>query len=74
MTPHTVLANAKPERDPRMVVTPLDANAAEELLCKYNLYDTWKHIIEGLRTGFDVGILEQPSCTYTFRKSLLIRT
>jgi hypothetical protein len=50
------LAAANPNPDPRKVVTPLDPNRVEELLCKYGLISTWNHIIVGLCEGFDVGI------------------
>jgi hypothetical protein len=51
--------------DPRHVVTPLDPNRAEELLCKYDLISDWNHIITGLREGFDIGIREQLSRCHT---------
>lgn len=54
--PAMVLDPASPTADPCCVVTPLDPNRAEELLCKYNLQDTWAHIIVGLHEGFDTGI------------------
>jgi hypothetical protein len=62
-------ANRTP--DPRRVVTPLDPGRAEELLCRYGIISAWKHVIAGLREGFDVGIREQLTCSYIFRKSHL---
>jgi hypothetical protein len=57
---------ASPTTDPRHVVTPLDPNRAEELLCRYDLQDTWTHVIVGLREGFDIGIREQLPRSYIF--------
>jgi hypothetical protein len=56
-----VLAAAKPNPDPWHVVTPLDADQVEKILCKYSLSSDWNHIIVGLCEGFDVGIREQLS-------------
>jgi hypothetical protein len=57
---------ANPVLDPRIVVTPLSPDRTEEILCKYGLYENWKHIINGLWKGFDVGIGETPPHTYLF--------
>jgi hypothetical protein len=67
--PAMVLAAANPNPDPKKVVTPLDPNWVEELLCKYSLISTWNHMIVGLREGFDVGIREQLSRLYIFPQS-----
>jgi hypothetical protein len=64
-----VLAAANPNPGPRKVVTPLDPNQVEELLCKYGLISTWNHIVVGLHEGFNVGIREQLSCSYIFPQS-----
>ena len=65
-----VAANHMP--DPRCVVTPLDPDRVEELLYKYDLFPTWKHIITRLHEGFDVGIWEHLSSSYIFRKPQII--
>ena len=36
---------ATPMSDPRHVVSPLDPDQAEELLCKYDLIVDWNHVI-----------------------------
>jgi hypothetical protein len=70
--PVTGLVPANPVPDPRVVVTPLSPDRAEEILCKYGLYGDWKHIIIGLRKGFDVGIKETPPRTYIFRQPCFV--
>ena len=65
-TPTTVREPAKPEPHPRQVITPLNPACTEALLRTYNILPQWQHIIDGLRHGFDVGILENPSHTYIF--------
>jgi hypothetical protein len=67
--PAMVLVAANPNPDPRKVVTPLNPNRVEELLCKYGLISTWNHIIVGLHEDFDIGIREQLSCLYIFPQS-----
>jgi hypothetical protein len=44
----TELVPANPMPDPQIVVTPLNPDWVEEILCKYGLYNDWKHIITGL--------------------------
>ncbi|KIJ53939.1 hypothetical protein M422DRAFT_241195 [Sphaerobolus stellatus SS14] len=70
----TELAPASTGSDPRRVVTPLKANAIEEVLRKYNLLEDWCHIVHGVQYGFDVGARIPPSATHLFRKSQLIKT
>lgn len=57
---------ATPMSDPRHVVSPLDPDQAEELLCKYDLIVDWNHVIVRLHEGFDVRIPEQLSHLYIF--------
>jgi hypothetical protein len=66
------LVPANPVLDPQMVVTPLSPDQAEEILCKYGLYEDWKHVITGLREGFDVGIRDTPPCSHLFRQPCLV--
>jgi hypothetical protein len=67
--PAMALAAANPNPDPRKVVTPLDPNQVEELLCAYGLISTWNYIIVGLHESFTVEIREQLSCSYIFPQS-----
>ena len=41
-TPNIELAAVDQPQDPRHIVTPIDADEAEGLLCKYSIYDDWK--------------------------------
>jgi hypothetical protein len=68
-----VLADANLLSDPRWVVTPLIPDQMEELLYIYNIHDDWKHILIGLREGFDVGIRGSLSCLRIFCKSQLLQ-
>jgi len=72
VSPIMGLAAANPMPDPRQVVTPLNTDQVEALLCKYNINSTWNHIIMGLHEGFDVGIQEQLSHSYIFPQSQFI--
>jgi len=63
---HMVLPNAKLATDPRSVFTPIDPNKAEILVRTLNLHNKWKHVITGLREGFDVGIRQTPNHTIIF--------
>lgn len=47
---------AKLADDPRVVVTPLDHLRVEQLLRKYGIFDNWRHIVDGIHNGFNVGI------------------
>ena len=66
------LVPANPALDPQVVVTPLSPDRAEEILCKYSLYKDWKHIITGLRKGFDVGVRETPPHSYIFHQPCFV--
>lgn len=68
-TPLMEPGTASPAVDPRIVVTPLIPAQVEELLRKYNIFDDWHHIVDGIRNGFNVGVSEPPSSSHTFRKS-----
>ncbi|PSR81116.1 hypothetical protein PHLCEN_2v6451 [Hermanssonia centrifuga] len=46
---------ARPQPDPRKVVTPLDPDLVEAKLRELNLLVEWQHVVDGLRSGFDVG-------------------
>jgi hypothetical protein len=63
--PPTALADANLSSDPRRVVTPLIPERLEELLYLYDIHDDWKHILAGLREGFDVGIRGSLPCSRT---------
>ncbi|CAA7260557.1 unnamed protein product [Cyclocybe aegerita] len=63
---------AASEPDPRTVFTPIDASKAESILRSFNLYNTWQHVIFGLRNGFDVGIRSLPTHTILFRQSCIL--
>lgn len=65
MKPAMVLEAADPMLDPRCVVTPLDPNRVEEILCKHSILASWSYIIDGLHEGFNVGIHKQLSCFST---------
>ena len=68
MEPGTAGSN----QDPCQVVTPLNPLKTKALLCKYNLLDTWYHIVVGLINGFDVGIHAVPNCMYIFQEPCII--
>jgi hypothetical protein len=72
VNPTTVQAVANLTPDPRRVVTPLNPDRAEELLCKYGISSPWRHVIIGLHEGFDIGICEHLSRSYIFRQSHLV--
>lgn len=55
--------------DPRWVTTPLNPGRFEELLQALGLFEPWKHVTSGLRTGFSVGINQSLLRTRLFRKS-----
>jgi hypothetical protein len=57
---------AKPESDPRSVFTPVNPIKTKILLCSFNIYNKWSHVITGLREGFDVGIKSPLSKTILF--------
>jgi hypothetical protein len=65
-TPPMEQALASPVPDPWCVTAPLNPSQVESLLCKYDIFEPWQHIVEGLHTGFDVEIHSLPSHTYTF--------
>lgn len=55
--------------DPRLVVTPLNADLIEEVLKSLELVDNWSEVLQGIREGFDVGIHDSPSRSYLFQES-----
>ena len=57
--------------DPRWVMTPLNPGRIEELLQALGLFEPWKHITSGLRTGFSIGINHSLLCTRLFCKSCI---
>jgi len=61
-----VLPNAKLAPDPCSVFTSINPDKAEILVRTLNLHSKWKHVITGLREGFDVGIQQTPNCTIIF--------
>jgi hypothetical protein len=63
---HTVPPSASHAPDPRSVFTPIIVDKAEALIRDLNLYNKWKHVITGLRDGFDVGIKHIPEHTIIF--------
>ena len=50
------LEAAKPTLEPRCVVTLLDLNQVEEILCKYSISASWSNIINRLHKGFNIRI------------------
>lgn len=63
----TVLAPALHESDdPCQVVTPLDADALEGLLCQCDLLDAWWHVLDGIRNSFDMGASAPLSRSFLF--------
>lgn len=52
--------------DPRKVSTPLRADLIEERLRSLGILDSWSHVVEGLRHGFDVGVRDTPEKSYVF--------
>lgn len=52
--------------DPCMVVTPLVPDRFEIMLRERGILDDWKHIIHGIRYGFDVGVRESLTSTLLF--------
>ncbi|KAG1759289.1 hypothetical protein EDD22DRAFT_826635 [Suillus occidentalis] len=63
---------AKRVDDPRTVITPLDHLRVEELLRKYGILDNWRHIVDGIHNGFNVGIIESPPTTQLFREPFIL--
>lgn len=57
--PSTVLPPAQTKPDPRLVVTPLSADGLESALASLGILEDWRHVITGLREGFNIG-LEAP--------------
>lgn len=53
--------------DPRQVVTPLRADAIEARLKELGILSSWQHVVDGLRHGFDVGVHEPLSRSFTFQ-------
>jgi hypothetical protein len=70
--PRTAQAIARPRPDPRRVVTPLNPDKVEKVLHNLALFNSFRHIIVGLREGFDVGIRGLLPRTYLFRQSQII--
>ncbi|KAJ7018794.1 hypothetical protein C8F04DRAFT_1149944 [Mycena alexandri] len=68
----TVPVVAPPRPDPRRVVSPLDPAKTENLLRQLGLYESYRHIVVGLREGFDVGIRGLLPRTYLFRQSQIL--
>lgn len=58
--------------DPRLVTTPLIPTKIEELLQALGIFEPWKHIPAGLRTGFNIGINHSLPHTHLFRKSRIL--
>jgi hypothetical protein len=54
-----------PEGDPRRVVTPLHADRIEALLSQLGILAAWRHVVSGIRLGFDVGVRVHPERTVT---------
>ncbi|KAG2128340.1 uncharacterized protein EDB93DRAFT_1256685 [Suillus bovinus] len=52
----TVLGAARLAGDPRAVVTPLDYLQVEEILRTYGIFNDWRHIVDGIHNGFNVGV------------------
>lgn len=50
---------APSEGDPRMVVTPLNADKLELMARSFGIFQKWAHVIDGVCNGFNVGIKEQ---------------
>ncbi|KAG1779493.1 hypothetical protein EV702DRAFT_1195454 [Suillus placidus] len=69
-----VLVAAKLVDDPRTVVTPLDHLRVEEILCKYDIFNDWRHIVDGIHNGFNVGITDSPFKTQLFREPFILLT
>lgn len=63
----TVPPPAPDATDPRRVVSPLDPDKVERLLHDLNILDHWQHVVEGLRSGFDVGVDTPLTRTFTFK-------
>lgn len=70
--PRTAQAISRPRPDPRRVVTPLNPDKAEKVLHNLGLFNSFRHIIVGLREGFDVGIRGLLPRTYLFQQSQII--
>lgn len=52
--------------DPRLVITPLDADKVEKLLSELGILESWHHVVEGLRSGFPMGIDTPLTSTHVF--------
>ena len=65
---------SKPEMDPLLVFTPIDAHKTELLLQSLGLWEKWEHVIKGLKEGFDIGIKAPPSHTVLFQKPLFVQS
>ena len=75
--PLTEQDDATEQTDPRQVSTPLDADGFEVLLRKLGIDRKWRHIIEGLHNGFNVGINIQLNRSFVFenhKSANLVRT
>lgn len=76
-SPVTEPAAAHDQIDPRIVTTPLDADLIEVLLRNLGIEEDWKHIVHGLRNGFNVGIQDNLNQSFIFdnhKSSNLVRT
>ena len=57
---------ASPAPDPRVVVTALNAASLEKTLRDINILPRWEHVIEGLRSVFDIGLSAPVPRTISF--------
>lgn len=73
MTSTMELAAVGQSLDSRHVVTPIDVSKAGHLMCRYGIYDKWKHVIAGLHSGFNIGIQGKLSCMYTIPEVSLLK-
>ncbi|KAF5371897.1 hypothetical protein D9757_010604 [Collybiopsis confluens] len=55
--PNMGLERALVPSDPRIVISPINAEALGASLRYFNLLDEWSHIVHGVAYGFDVGFI-----------------
>lgn len=69
MTPATEPGSADvgSDSDPRRVVTPLNPDKVEALLRDLHILERWRHVVDGLRSGFEVGVDVPLPRSFTFK-------
>ncbi|CAL1699721.1 unnamed protein product [Somion occarium] len=66
-TPVMVPQSVPTSLDPRNVTTPIQVDKVEALLQELGIAEDWRHVLEGLRNGFDVGVKDTPPRSFMFK-------